>query len=91
MCHVLAILNDFPHVKEALESELSSSDISISDTQRGSSYLQKVIDETMRLFPLNPLLSRVATSDTKIGDMQFKKGCEAIISCPGGYGFSMNH
>jgi len=78
------LLSKNPHVamKIAAESaELSAtrSDMTLSDLQR-LPYTQKVLKESMRIYPPAWLLGREAVKDTEIGGVPIRKGETVLIS-----------
>ncbi|EQC44058.1 cytochrome P450 [Bacteriovorax sp. Seq25_V] len=49
------------------------------EIQRNDDYLDLVIHEAMRLYPAFPVLSRKASKDTQIGDLQIFKNTNVVI------------
>jgi cytochrome P450 len=82
VCHVIAALNDNPNVEQSLFEELKVVDIHTATPDiHKLPYLNQVIKETMRVYPLNPLLGRVATTDVDLDNLHVPKGTEMLISC----------
>ncbi|XP_012214721.2 cytochrome P450 4C1-like [Linepithema humile] len=84
---VTFMLANFPEVQEKAYKELSeiygnkspkSVPIKYDDLQK-MDYLNRVIKETMRLFPAAPLIGRILTEDLKIGETILPKGAEIIM------------
>jgi len=89
VCHTLACLNEHPqHYKLAMEeirTVFEPKEHLTSKKLLQFKYLKQCINETMRIFPLNPLLGRVASEDATIEaedkTWNIKKDTELIISC----------
>lgn len=43
-------------------------------------YIERVIKETMRLFPVGPLIVRSVSDDLKMGDYTLPKGCSVVLA-----------
>ncbi|XP_067209289.1 cytochrome P450 4C1-like isoform X1 [Linepithema humile] len=85
---VTFMLANFPEVQEKAYKELSeiygnespkSVPIKYDDLQK-MDYLNRVIKETMRLFPAAPLIGRILTEDLKIGETILPKGADVLMS-----------
>nr|XP_012214816.1 PREDICTED: cytochrome P450 4C1-like [Linepithema humile] len=85
---VIFMLANFPEVQEKAYKELSeiygiespkSVPIKYNDLQH-MNYLNRVIKETMRLFPAIPFIGRILTEDVKIGETILPKGADTIMS-----------
>ncbi|KYM96398.1 Cytochrome P450 4V3 [Cyphomyrmex costatus] len=84
---VVFILANFPEVQEKVYKELLtiygtetpiSAPVKCDDLQH-MLYLDRVIEETMRLFPTIPVIGRRLTEDVKIGDSILQKNTNIII------------
>nr|XP_012220377.1 PREDICTED: cytochrome P450 4C1-like [Linepithema humile] len=85
---VIFMLANFPEVQEKAYKELleiygtnspKSVTIKYDDLQQ-MNYLNRVIKETMRLFPAVPLIGRILTEDVKIGELILPKGTDTLMS-----------
>ncbi|XP_034940513.1 cytochrome P450 4C1-like [Chelonus insularis] len=85
---VVFMLANFPEIQEKCYEELreilgdrinDESPIINEDLSR-MEYLERVIKETLRIFPLVPVLVRHVTEDLDIGDYVVPSGCTAAIS-----------
>nr|XP_012217196.1 PREDICTED: cytochrome P450 4C1-like [Linepithema humile] len=85
---VIFMLANFPEVQEKAYKELSeiygikspkSVPIKYDDLQK-MNYLNRVIKETMRLFPAIPVVARFLTEDLKIGETILPKGADVFMS-----------
>ncbi|XP_067203285.1 cytochrome P450 4C1-like [Linepithema humile] len=85
---VIFMLVNFPEVQEKAYKELSeiygtespkSVPIKYDDLQK-MDYLNRIIKETMRLFPAAPFIGRILTEDLKIGETILPKGADTIMS-----------
>nr|XP_012224478.1 PREDICTED: cytochrome P450 4C1-like [Linepithema humile] len=85
---VTFMLANFPEVQEKVYNELSeiygtespkSVPIKYDDLQK-MEYLNRVIKETMRLFPSGPLIGRILTEELKIGEIILPKGADILMS-----------
>ena len=54
-------------------------DVTTEDINR-MKYLDQCIKETMRMFPVVPLIGRVVPEDTQIGDFLVPKGVTAMVA-----------
>ncbi|XP_050452061.1 cytochrome P450 4C1-like [Cataglyphis hispanica] len=84
---VVFILANFSEIQEKVYQELreiygtktpTSTPIKYEDLQR-MNYLENVIKETMRLFPVAPLIGRKLTEDLNIGNIILPKGTDVIL------------
>ncbi|XP_025263538.1 cytochrome P450 4V2 [Camponotus floridanus] len=82
------MLANFPSIQEKVYQELwqiyetktpKSAPIKYEDLQH-MDYLDRVIKETMRLFPAVPLIGRYLTEDVKIGEFILPKGTEVFLA-----------
>lgn len=86
-CFVLLMLASYPDVQDKIYEELceiygndETEDRSITseDLQR-MEYMERVIKETMRLFPIAPILVRAVTEDLNIGEHTLPKGSSVVL------------
>ncbi|XP_018403538.1 PREDICTED: cytochrome P450 4d1, partial [Cyphomyrmex costatus] len=87
MNFAIFMLANFPNIQEKVYQELleiygtettKSAPIKYDDLQH-MHYLDRVIKETMRLFPPAPLIIRRVTKDLEIGEAVVPKGADIII------------
>ncbi|XP_024883132.1 cytochrome P450 4C1-like isoform X1 [Temnothorax curvispinosus] len=87
MNFVIFMLANFPKVQEKVLEELleiygtetiKSVPIKYDDLQK-MHYLDRVIKETMRIFPVIPIIGRQAKEDLKIGEVILPKGTNIFI------------
>ncbi|XP_018357414.1 PREDICTED: cytochrome P450 3A19-like [Trachymyrmex cornetzi] len=87
MNFVIFMLANFPDVQEKVYQELLEiygtktikfAPIKYDDLQH-MHYLDRVIKETLRIFPPAPLIGRRVTKDLKIGEVVLPKGADIII------------
>ncbi|XP_025267268.1 cytochrome P450 4V2 [Camponotus floridanus] len=85
---VILMLANFPQIQEKVYRELwkiyktetpKSAPIKYEDLQH-MDYLDRVIKETMRLFPSLPLIGRYLTKDIKMGENILPKDTHVILS-----------
>ncbi|KAM0726633.1 Cytochrome P450 4C1 [Formica fusca] len=81
------VLANFSEIQEKVYEELlkiygtetpKSTSIKYEDLQR-MNYLENVIKETMRLFPVVPLIARKLTEDINIGEIILPKGADVVL------------
>ncbi|XP_029672016.1 cytochrome P450 4g15-like [Formica exsecta] len=81
------VLANFSEIQEKVYKELleiygtktpKATPIKYEDLQR-MNYLENVIKETMRLFPVVPLIARELTEDLNIGEIILPKGADVIL------------
>ncbi|KAF7993854.1 hypothetical protein HCN44_011123 [Aphidius gifuensis] len=86
-CFVILMLANYPEIQEKCFQELCDiygddiqADVLIKheDLNR-MEYLERVIKETMRLFPVGPILVRHVTDDLDIGDYTLPKGSSVVL------------
>ncbi|KAJ8672685.1 hypothetical protein QAD02_003945 [Eretmocerus hayati] len=86
-CFVLLMLASHPQIQEKVYEELcgiygtddfSEKPVKHEDLHR-MEYLERVIKETMRLFPVGPLLVRRVTDDLNIGEFTLTKGSSVVL------------
>ena len=76
--HSLAVL---PHTQAALRAEISrTGDTVTCDTVRRLPYLGAFIKEVMRLYPVSPFLTRLATQSVSLGPHHIPPGTLILIS-----------
>ncbi|CAL1688579.1 unnamed protein product [Lasius platythorax] len=84
---VVLMLANFPDIQEKVYEELREiygtktpkyAPIKYEDLQH-MNYLDRVIKETMRIFPAVPVIGRYLTEDTQMGDIILPKGSNVII------------
>ncbi|XP_050452058.1 cytochrome P450 4c21-like isoform X4 [Cataglyphis hispanica] len=84
---VVFILANFSEIQEKVYQELreiygtktpKSTSIKYEDLQR-MNYLENVIKETMRIFPIAPLIARELSEDLNIGNIILPKGTDVIL------------
>lgn len=84
---VMLMLASYPEIQEKTYQEIfeiyGDSDpedcpIKPEDLQR-MPYLERVIKETMRLFPVGPVILRKLSDDLDIGDHKLPKGCSVVL------------
>ncbi|XP_071640966.1 cytochrome P450 4C1-like isoform X2 [Temnothorax longispinosus] len=87
MNFIVYILANFPKIQEKVHEELlkiygtetiKSAPIKYDDLQH-MHYLDRVIKETMRIFPPVPLIGREVTEDLKLGGVTLPKGTNIVI------------
>ncbi|XP_071578074.1 cytochrome P450 3A19-like [Temnothorax nylanderi] len=87
MNFVVFMLANFPKIQEKVYEELleiygtetiKSTPIKYDDLQH-MHYLNRVIKETMRIFPPAPIIGREVTEDLKIGEVTLPKGTNIFI------------
>lgn len=85
MSHTILMLAMYPKYQEKVVQELQSGcsleDSTITlDTISQLSYMDMVIKEVMRLFPIGPILARNCLEDTAISNCTIPKGTFIILS-----------
>ncbi|XP_011692766.1 PREDICTED: cytochrome P450 4c21-like isoform X2 [Wasmannia auropunctata] len=87
MNYVLFILANFPKIQEKIYEEMleiygtetvKSAPIKYHDLQN-MHYLDRVIKETLRMFPTIPIIGRQVMEDLKIGEVMIPKGADIFI------------
>uniref|UniRef100_A0A7E4VT74 Cytochrome P450 n=1 Tax=Panagrellus redivivus TaxID=6233 RepID=A0A7E4VT74_PANRE len=74
-----------PDIQERLFDELrgiledSDDDVTVEDIGR-MRYLEQCIRETLRMFPVVPIIGRVLSEDTQVGDYLLPKGITTLIA-----------
>ncbi|XP_014204067.1 cytochrome P450 4C1-like [Copidosoma floridanum] len=86
-CFAMLMLAMYPEIQDKVYEELhgiygyadpSSVPVRHEDLQR-MEYLERVIKETMRIFPIGPLLVRRITDDLNIGEHTLAKGSSVVL------------
>ncbi|OXU24905.1 hypothetical protein TSAR_006903 [Trichomalopsis sarcophagae] len=86
-CFVMLMLASHPEIQDKVYEELceiygsedpSSVLVRHEDLHR-MEYLERVIKETMRIFPVGPVLVRRVTDDLNIGDYTLTKGSSVVL------------
>uniref|UniRef100_A0AAG5CNR6 Cytochrome P450 n=1 Tax=Anopheles atroparvus TaxID=41427 RepID=A0AAG5CNR6_ANOAO len=85
VAYILWLLAMHPEVQERVYSEIQSvydadkQDISY-ETLSAQSYLEQVIKETLRLFPVGPLIGRETIEPMKLGNVSIPAGVTILIN-----------
>ncbi|KAJ8935057.1 hypothetical protein NQ318_002686 [Aromia moschata] len=79
----LVLLGMYPNIQKKAADEIFSvigeRDIEETDINR-LDYLDMVIRDVLRLFPIAPFIAREATQDFQLDEMVIPKGCTVIVS-----------
>ncbi|XP_039304763.1 cytochrome P450 4c21-like [Solenopsis invicta] len=87
MYFVIFMLANFPEIQEKVYKELleiygtqtpKAAPVKYEDLQH-MNYLERVIKETLRIFPTVPIIARQVTEDFKIGDIVLPKHTDILI------------
>lgn len=75
ICFLLLILGQFPEIQEKIYKEdkeilksLDGNELQVSDLEKYD-YLDRVIKETLRFFPIAPIIARKLGEDTYFGKL----------------------
>ncbi|XP_050503167.1 cytochrome P450 4C1-like isoform X2 [Diabrotica virgifera virgifera] len=83
LCSLFAMLGMHPDIQQKVFEEavdiLGPDRRSFPEDIQKMTYLERVLKETLRLFPGIPLLGRRLVEDIDGGDMVFPKGCSIIV------------
>ncbi|CAH1275335.1 unnamed protein product [Diabrotica balteata] len=83
LCSIFVMLGLFQDVQQKVLEELidvlGPDRRPVPDDLPKMKYLERVIKETLRLFPAVPLIGRTLHEDIDAGDMVFPSGCSVII------------
>ncbi|GGS34562.1 cytochrome P450 [Streptomyces parvus] len=77
---ILYLLACYPDVQQRVREEVRRTPLSTSGRQRGSTLLERVINEGMRLFPPSPTIPRQVTKDVSIGASKIPAGSFVMLN-----------
>uniref|UniRef100_H2YYR9 Uncharacterized protein n=1 Tax=Ciona savignyi TaxID=51511 RepID=H2YYR9_CIOSA len=87
MTWAIYALGRHPEIQQKVHEELDSVFGAITNAQlQKLSYLERVIKESLRMFPSVPMFARVLSEDCKLGGYSVPKGTQAII-----FGYTIHH
>ncbi|CAH1107559.1 unnamed protein product [Psylliodes chrysocephalus] len=83
ICAVFTVLGMFPDIQQKLYEEMVDilgleRDVTASDLPK-MKYTERVIKETLRLFPVAPAFARTLTGDINLGDKILPSGCSVAF------------
>jgi cytochrome P450 len=75
----LAAIDSHPQAAGLVEAELSAAKGLDGTGVRHLAYLRACLEETMRLWPTTPMLSRVTLAETELGDVKVPAGTQILF------------